>query len=63
MRLQTSSFFVFYWTKENIGRGRMMQKCSAIEVPVEHSAFSFMYLLCLIQAIDLTQSFISLGNA
>lgn len=40
----------------------MKQKHSAIEVPLEHSALSFMYLLRLIQTIDLTQSFISLEN-
>lgn len=57
MRIQTSSFFIFYWTKENIGRCRIKQKHRAIEVPLEHSTLSFMNLLCLIQAIDLTLSF------
>lgn len=62
MRIQARSFFVFHWTTENTGRCRRKQEHSAIEVLLEHCALSFMYLLCLIQATDFTQSFISLGN-
>lgn len=63
MRIQTSSCFIFCWTKENIGRCRIKQKHRAIQVPLEYSTLRLMYLLCLIQAIDLTVSFISMGNA